>query len=160
MLVYQISFSNVPITCFQILGGVITVVDPDHSGHGLSQWVMTLQCNVITHWLSPYPEWFICIILGMGSPNERWRYNVTSSLIGWAHIHSDPCGRPYFILDGEIVASPNIYGLSLSGILSNIQWAQTGKASLTHSPTSHIQPYTCDITDLAYQRGFSGCRPV
>ena len=27
------------------------------------------------------------IILGMGSANERWRYNVTSSLIGWAHTH-------------------------------------------------------------------------
>ena len=31
------------------------------------------------------------IILGMGSANERWRYNVTWSLIGWHHIHNDPC---------------------------------------------------------------------
>ena len=23
--------------------------------------------------------------------NERWRYNVTSSFIGWAHIQNDPC---------------------------------------------------------------------
>ena len=30
------------------------------------------------------------IILGMGSANERRRYNVTSSLIGWAHTHNDP----------------------------------------------------------------------
>ena len=26
----------------------------------------------------------------MGSANERWRYNVTSSLIGWAHTQNDP----------------------------------------------------------------------
>ena len=31
------------------------------------------------------------IILGMGSANERRRYNVTWSLIGWAHTQNDPC---------------------------------------------------------------------
>ena len=30
------------------------------------------------------------IILAMGSANERRRYNVTSSLIGWAHTENDP----------------------------------------------------------------------
>ena len=30
------------------------------------------------------------IILGMGSANERRRYTVTSSLIGWAHTENDP----------------------------------------------------------------------
>ena len=30
------------------------------------------------------------IILGMGSANERWRYIVTSFLIGWAHTQNDP----------------------------------------------------------------------
>ena len=29
----------------------------DHSGYGCSQWRMTLQCNVVSHWLSPYSEW-------------------------------------------------------------------------------------------------------
>ena len=28
------------------------------------------------------------IIMGMGSANDRRRYNVTSSLIGWAHVHN------------------------------------------------------------------------
>ena len=28
----------------------------DHSGHGLSQWETTLHCNVVSHWLSQYPE--------------------------------------------------------------------------------------------------------
>ena len=27
-----------------------------HSGYELSQWEVTLQCNVASHWLSPYPE--------------------------------------------------------------------------------------------------------
>ena len=30
-------------------------------------------------------------ILGMGSANERRRYNVTSSLIGWSQNKNDPC---------------------------------------------------------------------
>ena len=29
------------------------------------------------------------IILGMGSANERWHYNVMSSPIGWAHTQND-----------------------------------------------------------------------
>ena len=31
------------------------------------------------------------IILCMSPANDRWRYNVTSSIIGWAHIQNDPC---------------------------------------------------------------------
>ena len=34
------------------------------------------------------------IILGMGSANGRWCYNVTSPLIGWSHNQNDPC-YPY-----------------------------------------------------------------
>ena len=29
----------------------------DRAGHGHSQWEPTLQCNVVSHWLSSYPEW-------------------------------------------------------------------------------------------------------
>ena len=31
------------------------------------------------------------IILCMCQANERWRYNVTPSLNGWAHTQNDPC---------------------------------------------------------------------
>ena len=34
---------------------------------------------------------YVVIILGMCSANERRRYSVTSSLIGWAHTKNDPC---------------------------------------------------------------------
>ena len=54
-------------------------------------------CIAITHFIqfqrSSYSQsktkhatW---VILGMGKANERRRYNVTSSLIGWTHIQSD-----------------------------------------------------------------------
>ena len=40
----------------------------------------------------PFPLlWETGTILSMGSANERRRYNVTSSLIGWAHTQKDPC---------------------------------------------------------------------
>ena len=29
--------------------------------------------------------------MDMGSANERWRYNVAPSLIGWAYNQDDPC---------------------------------------------------------------------
>ena len=29
----------------------------DHFGYGISQWEMTLQHNITSHWLSPCPEW-------------------------------------------------------------------------------------------------------
>ena len=37
----------------------------DHSGNGLSQWETMLHCNNISHWLTPLPEWSLCIIEGM-----------------------------------------------------------------------------------------------
>ena len=43
-----------------------------HSGYGLSQWETSLQCNVVSHWLSPYPEcsvqWW-CYLL-----SAKWSY--------------------------------------------------------------------------------------
>ena len=42
----------------------------DHFGYGLSQWDTTLYCNVVSHWLSPYPEWsLLLIILRTGREN-------------------------------------------------------------------------------------------
>ena len=36
------------------------------------------------------------IILCMRPANERWRYNVTPSLIGWACTQNDPCNTVMF----------------------------------------------------------------
>ena len=32
----------------------------DHSGLGLDQWEKALHNNASSHWLSPYPEWWVC----------------------------------------------------------------------------------------------------
>ena len=32
----------------------------DYSGYGFSQSEPTLHFNVVSHWRSPYPEWFLC----------------------------------------------------------------------------------------------------
>ena len=34
----------------------VIIIYRDHSGYGFSQWVTTLHFNVVSHWLSPYPE--------------------------------------------------------------------------------------------------------
>ena len=33
----------------------------DHTRYGLIQWETTLHCNVVSHWLSPYPEWSLLL---------------------------------------------------------------------------------------------------
>ena len=45
-------------------------------------WWLPLLCNSAL---------YEGIILWMRPANERWRYNVTSSLIGWVHTQFDPC---------------------------------------------------------------------
>ena len=83
-----------------------------HFDYAPSQWETTLQSNVVSHWLGAYTDRFLlrhsqCIslfyspagiyysavvsILFMRPANERRRYCVTSSLIGWAHTQIDPC---------------------------------------------------------------------
>ena len=43
-----------------------------------SEWETSLQSNAVSHWLGAN------LILGLSPANERHRYKVTSSLIGWA----------------------------------------------------------------------------
>ena len=45
------------------------VILRDHSGYGLSQREIMLQCNMVYHWLSPYPLWSL----------DPWRIWVNSS---------------------------------------------------------------------------------
>ena len=58
------------------------------------------------------------IIVGMGSANERCRYNVTSSLIGWTHTQNDGMGSAHerhccnVTLSHWLSPYPQWYGLS------------------------------------------------
>ena len=67
--------------CYMISGKNISVSTNWHAFH------MLVPISVCAQWFMPYAG----IILVMGSANERWRYNVTSSLIGWANTQKDPC---------------------------------------------------------------------
>ena len=46
---------NVLLVIIQASADIIPAV----TGYGLSQWETTLHCNVVSHWLSPYPNWFL-----------------------------------------------------------------------------------------------------
>ena len=49
--------------CYNVTSALIgwAHTQNDHCGYGLSQWETMLQCNVGSHWLSPYPEWSLCM---------------------------------------------------------------------------------------------------
>ena len=51
--------------CHNIITHFLFSCIREHSEYGLSQWEMTLHCNVISHWLSPYPEWSPCMHWGV-----------------------------------------------------------------------------------------------
>ena len=58
----------------------------DHSGYGLSQWEMTSY--VISHWLSPYPEWSLnCCFLSDAAPcSWSLAFNFAiSSIYSWIY---------------------------------------------------------------------------
>ena len=53
------------------------------------------------------------IILGMGSANERWCYNVPSPLTGWAHTQNDPnscsCGFRWVQCHSSMIVEIMVY---------------------------------------------------
>ena len=75
------------------------------SSHYLNHWWLDYRRICVTRGLNEltprenHENWYYCIhqrawseiILGMGSANEKWSYNVTSSLIGWAQAQIDAC---------------------------------------------------------------------
>ena len=66
-----------------------------------SLWFISGKDNqvLLHHVRLRWPFWILDtagIILGMGSANERWRYNVTSPVISWAHTQNDPCTWEFY----------------------------------------------------------------
>ena len=64
------TFQGCDCTCWKHLSDFCCQVKPcvmirdcvsGHSGYELGQWEMMLQCNAISHWLSSYPEWPLCL---------------------------------------------------------------------------------------------------
>ena len=63
------------------------------------------------------------IILGIGSANEAQRYNVTSSLIGWAHTRNDPKSLP---LNSQTTPHSPLYAMIKYCQVSNIRRTLVG----------------------------------
>ena len=76
--------SNKPIHKLYLLA-----VFRDHSGYGLSQWEMMLQCNMVSHYLSPYPEWSLCVTSSQ-TINFPWPIDV--------HMYLRPCHHSWITL--------------------------------------------------------------
>ena len=60
-----------------------------------SQWETSLQSNAVSHWLGPSLE------SSLHPANERRRYKVTPSLIGWAQASNHPCNISIWIAQGS-----------------------------------------------------------
>ena len=69
------------ITCHDVLITSWTVLPWD-----VAKWNLPQEAEVIFDMLT-ISEFILC----MRPANERRRYNVTSSLIGWAHSQNGPC---------------------------------------------------------------------
>ena len=87
------------------------------------QWREALIFSLIFAWINGWskpsrrrwfetpscPLWLHCnVILCMRLANEKRRYNVTSSHIGWAHIQIDPCRKYSYFLLSMCSTSPMI----------------------------------------------------
>ena len=53
-----------------------------HSNYELSQWETTLHCNVVSHWLSPYPEGLWHLVRSHGHFQQRC---LISEIFVWSY---------------------------------------------------------------------------
>ena len=74
----------------------------DHYGYGLGQWKTTLQCNVVSHWLSPYPERSLSYFSTLKMKKIHY---IPSNM----HIHVVLC------FDRYLSILPTCFRISLSG---------------------------------------------
>ena len=74
---------NIYISPSLAMGRTIGAILRDHFWYGLSQREMTLLCNVISHWPSPYPEWSLspseATWGNMGEKNSTKNYDETAT---------------------------------------------------------------------------------
>ena len=76
----------------------LTYTDRDNSGYGLSQRETTLQCNVVSHWLSPYPGWSWWHDVAPYIHNPDTHANITSTYVyttdgifKWLFLKANKC---------------------------------------------------------------------
>ena len=71
-VVLPTSFSTNLHMVVQDMGGI-----RDPSGYRFSQWETALQCNLVSDWLSPYPEW------SLKSAITQTQHNITHAKRGY-----------------------------------------------------------------------------
>ena len=111
----------------------------DHSGYGLSQWETTLHCNVVSLWLSPYPEWtpavyyqpfyFPCVgITSLASPFFTRCYLSPVTFYQFAIWHDGlvPCLRSFLCEPCSLFHMPNRFARVLSK-LKIISYTNNGR---------------------------------
>ena len=127
--------------------------------YGPSQWETMLQCKVVSHWLGAFTKWSLYnmvnspgIILCMHPANERWRYIVRSSLIGWAHIlyrYSKSLvvdlnhGQAMFYIV-DVVVGLFLFQLFIYNLINVIPLSQ-------QNLYKHHIAYNTEITDIKYR---------
>ena len=94
-------------------------------------WLLLWWCNIdissageVWYFNSPTQRSFC-----MCRANERWRYNATSSLIGWAHTQNDPCSCWY-----------NNKTVLLRDTVHQISWGESAAAGLTAGQPRPLTP--------------------
>ena len=126
-----------------------------------SQWEMALLCNNVSHWLGTSLQsalWgtdsrgqplqaasFLLttgLCLGLRPANERRRYFVTTSLIGWAQTSNQPCNY------NSDVTWPTWYLKSRTDGLITLLLSQANNNKKYQTNTSDLQfPCTCIVLE-------------
>ena len=93
--------------------GLCLTIIRDHSSFGLSQWEMTLQWNLVSHRLSPYPEWSMVI-----SQTIRIYTSITGT---WNHAWTSFCNARQYAIASVHKCVP-IPHLTHVGIFPKMSW--------------------------------------
>ena len=88
------------VNLHQWILNLLSTISRDHSGYGLNQWNTTLECNIVSHWLNPHPEWSLIFYQGHYASNIlvifMFSYCVWESMAGdWLSFNAgiiDECG--------------------------------------------------------------------
>ena len=117
--------------CVQLIN-IICTIPQNKTSSGVNNEIITIKTlptvggyDNQTHWIpanyTPSEN-----ILCMRPTNERRRYNVTSSPIGWAHTQNDPCSN--WCLPRKMQTTGNIK-LNLHAVTNYLQYGRRNQLS-------------------------------
>ena len=86
------------------------------------------------------------IILCIHQTNERWHYNVTSSVVGWVHAQNDIYADLSEISQLQTISSQNVYYHQVS----NISRTLVGNTIVDHSDLVAASPFGAAPTTSSF----------